>query len=424
MSTILDSLNSLATPAVGQIAQRLGESDVAVSRGIQTSFACIIGGLVTKSRDLGAISQIFDLFSNRSAAAIPTGDVQSMLSGLTAGPPASGLAGTLLNTLFGGKANGVGDLIARTAGFKNLSSGSSLLGMAAPLVLGFLGKKVRDNGMTVGGLTSLLAGERDSIVAAMPQGLTDLVEAGALPHVGTGEMFRGVAAVGKQTVGAAKTSGGNKWIWPLAAIAAVAIAWFAFTRGRAPSVPPVIGTGAAVLESTTVKTGAAVKAAAGEVTEAAAGFGAFMKKMLPGGIELNIPERGIESKLIAFIEDSTRAVSDTTWFDFDRLNFATGSATILPESQEQINNIVAVLKAYPNVNVKVGGYTDNVGGAAANLRLSQQRANAVRAELVNHGIPANRLQAEGYGEEHPVADNSTEEGRARNRRIALKVTKK
>jgi len=233
-----------------------------------------------------------------------------------------------------------------------------------------------------------------------------------------------VAAVGKQTVGAAKTSGGNKWIWPLAAIAAVAIAWFAFTRGRAPSVPPVIGTGAAVLESTTVKTGAAVKAAAGEVTEAAAGFGAFMKKMLPGGIELNIPERGIESKLIAFIEDSTRAVSDTTWFDFDRLNFATGSATILPESQEQINNIVAVLKAYPNVNVKVGGYTDNVGGAAANLRLSQQRANAVRAELVNHGIPANRLQAEGYGEEHPVADNSTEEGRARNRRIALKVTKK
>jgi len=416
MSTILDSLTSLAAPAVGQIAQRLGESDVAVSRGVQTSFASILGGLVTKSKDPSAIGQLFDLFSNRSAAAIPTGDLQSMLSGLTAGPPTSGLAGTLLNTLFGGKTNAVGDLIARTAGFKNLSSGSSLLGMAAPMVLGFLGKKVRDNGMNVGGLTSLLGGERDGIMSAMPQGLTNLVE--------TGEVFRGVAAVGKQTVGAAKTSSGNKWIWPLAAIAAVAIAWFAFTRGRAPSAPPVIGTGAAVLESTTVKTGAAVKAAAGEVTGAVAGLGAFMKKMLPGGIELNIPERGIESKLIAFIEDSTRAVNDTTWFDFDRLNFASGSATILPESQEQINNIVAVLKAYPHVNVKVGGYTDNVGSAAANLRLSQQRANAVSKELVNHGIPANRLQAEGYGEQHPVADNSAEEGRARNRRIALKVTKK
>lgn len=110
--------------------------------------------------------------------------------------------------------------------------------------------------------------------------------------------------------------------------------------------------------------------------------------------------------------------------NFDRLNFATGASTILPESQEQLDNIAAVLKAYPNVNVKVGGYTDNTGDASANARLSQARAEAVREALTANGIAATRMTAEGYGDKHPVADNATPEGRARNRRIALRVTAK
>jgi len=76
------------------------------------------------------------------------------------------------------------------------------------------------------------------------------------------------------------------------------------------------------------------------------------------------------------------------------------------------------------VMLKVGGYTDDVGSAAANLKLSERRAQAVRQAIVRDGIAPTRVQAEGYGEKHPVADNATEEGRARNRRIALRVTKK
>jgi outer membrane protein OmpA-like peptidoglycan-associated protein len=74
--------------------------------------------------------------------------------------------------------------------------------------------------------------------------------------------------------------------------------------------------------------------------------------------------------------------------------------------------------------VKVGGYTDNTGDPAANQKLSQDRANAVVLELVTLGIPASRLSAEGYGQQYPVADNSTDSGRAQNRRIALRVTEK
>ena len=74
--------------------------------------------------------------------------------------------------------------------------------------------------------------------------------------------------------------------------------------------------------------------------------------------------------------------------------------------------------------MKLGGYTDNIGDPAANLMLSQKRAETTMSELVKLGIDAKRLEAEGYGDKHPVADNSTEEGRQKNRRIDIRVTNK
>ncbi|GAB2567075.1 sodium-translocating pyrophosphatase [Spirosoma areae] len=152
-------------------------------------------------------------------------------------------------------------------------------------------------------------------------------------------------------------------------------------------------------------------------------LGEFSIQKLTSGIDLNIPEFGIENKLLAFIK-SDQPVDKETWFDFDRLLFETNSATLKPESQEQLKNISEILKAYPGVHVKLGGYTDNTGKADSNLKLSQDRANSVRVELEKMGIGKNRLEAEGYGQEHPVASNDTEEGRAKNRRISIRVTEK
>jgi OmpA-OmpF porin, OOP family len=153
-------------------------------------------------------------------------------------------------------------------------------------------------------------------------------------------------------------------------------------------------------------------------------LGKFMATKLPNGVELNLPEFGVEKKLIAFIEDKSKPVDKTTWFSFDRLDFETGSATLKPASAEQLKNIAEIMKAYPKVALKLGGYTDNVGKADANLKLSQTRADSTKQELVKLGVDAKRLEAEGYGEKYPVADNSTEEGRAKNRRIDLRVTSK
>ena len=173
---------------------------------------------------------------------------------------------------------------------------------------------------------------------------------------------------------------------------------------------------------------AVVKPAEKAVSDAAKAImdklGKFLAVKLPNGVELNVPEFGVERKLIAFIEDKNKPIDKTTWFSFDRLDFETGSATLKPSSAEQLKNIAEIMKAYPKVKMKIGGYTDNVGNADANLKLSQKRAENTMQEIVKLGVDAKRLEAEGYGEKHPVADNSTEEGRAKNRRIDLRVTSK
>ena len=153
-------------------------------------------------------------------------------------------------------------------------------------------------------------------------------------------------------------------------------------------------------------------------------LGAFQPVKLTNGTELSLPELGVENKLLAFIQDDEKAVDKETWFDFDRLTFETGSATLKPESQEQLKNISEILKAYPGIAIKLGGYTENTGNADSNLKLSGDRAKSVQNELANLDIDKSRLDAEGYGQEHPVASNDTEEGRAQNRRISIRVTKK
>jgi K(+)-stimulated pyrophosphate-energized sodium pump len=160
------------------------------------------------------------------------------------------------------------------------------------------------------------------------------------------------------------------------------------------------------------------------VSDGIKNLGAKMDKALASGVTLNIPENGIENNLLKFVEDKSKAVDKTTWFDFDRLTFETGKSSLKPESAEQLKNIAEILKAFPAVNVKVGGYTDNTGDANANLKLSGDRAAAVKSELIKLGIDDARVESEGYGVEHPIASNDTEEGRAANRRTSVRVTKK
>jgi outer membrane protein OmpA-like peptidoglycan-associated protein len=101
------------------------------------------------------------------------------------------------------------------------------------------------------------------------------------------------------------------------------------------------------------------------------------------------------------------------------IHFATAQATIQPDSEQTLGEIVKLMMASPELKLRIEGYTDNVGQAASNQTLSEKRAQAVVAWLAGHGIAAARLSAKGFGQTNPVGDNSTEEGRAKNRRVEL-----
>lgn len=99
-------------------------------------------------------------------------------------------------------------------------------------------------------------------------------------------------------------------------------------------------------------------------------------------------------------------------FDFDK-------ATLRQEDMGSLDKDVETLKAWGDVNIEVAGHTDSMGSDAYNMKLSRQRAAAVRNFLITRGVSADRLSAKGYGESQPVADNATEEGRFKNRRVEL-----
>lgn len=103
------------------------------------------------------------------------------------------------------------------------------------------------------------------------------------------------------------------------------------------------------------------------------------------------------------------------------INFNSGSATLTRDSEEILERAFAALVSNPRIRVEIGGYTDNVGSRLSNERLSQRRAEAVRAWLIAKGIAASRLTARGYGMRNPIDTNSTADGRARNRRIEFHV---
>jgi len=101
------------------------------------------------------------------------------------------------------------------------------------------------------------------------------------------------------------------------------------------------------------------------------------------------------------------------------INFDTGKSTVKPESKPIIDQIVQMLKSNPELKISVEGHTDSVGSPKSNKTLSDDRAKAVVKEIVAQGIEASRLSAVGHGQERPIADNQTEEGRAKNRRVEL-----
>jgi len=186
-----------------------------------------------------------------------------------------------------------------------------------------------------------------------------------------------------------------RW-WPAVLVGLAAIALlFLFARGRHPELPST-------------------------ATEPAASPRQMTSITLPGGARINVDEGGSVNRLSDYLADRS-ATEVPKRFVFDDLKFQTGSTQLTENGERTVDSLVAVLKSYPSVKVSLEGHTDTTGDAAANKALSEQRADTVKRMLVESGIAPDRVQAAGYGQERPMADNGTEAGRAKNRRLELVV---
>lgn len=403
-STLLDSFRNLLTPdTISSVASRFGESESSTSRGLMSGFGAILLGLLNRTSDAGAMRDIHGLVSQAATEpdGLAQGGLSSLLSGGTAG--LGTLGSRLLSMVFGGNSAAVSDAVGRTSGLKS-SSAASILSTLAPLVLALLGKRVRNDGLSADGLTSLLTSEADSIRSAAPAGLASLF--------GLGTAAPGVRRTVEED--GSRQAGGLGWVWlAVAAAVILGIIWFA-SRTNGPANERM------AMDTTMAPAGAMNDSADVQAYSP----GGNTSVVLPDGSRLSVPDTSLEARVVAFINDSTTTPDKETWFNFDRLRFETGSATLTPESQGQLRNLAAILAAYPEVHAKIGGYTDSTGNDAANKTLSENRARNVMNQLVALGVDKGRLEAEGYGEQHPVATNATEAGRSQNRRIALRITEK
>lgn len=140
--------------------------------------------------------------------------------------------------------------------------------------------------------------------------------------------------------------------------------------------------------------------------------------LLPGDIKLNDLTTVAGNVLN---EAQLKAQSDLNRILLKGIEFATGKDDLSTASTTTLMEAASALNAIPDVNIEIGGHTDNVGNAAANNALSLARANAVKRFLTGQGIAAGRLTAKGYGPTQPIADNSTDSGKQRNRRIEFRI---
>ena len=393
---------------VSRLAGFLGEGKAGTADAAAGALSALLLGLMRKSAEPGGSELLLQALKDGKHDGRILDDLGGVLAG---GPATTELASSgkgILDMLFADKATGVADRVA-TAGVIAKPAGLSLLSVLAPIVMGALGKTLQiQSALNPASLAFLLNGQRDFITSNLPDGL--------LPYLGVSQL-EGLRLPAVQPV---EDSPNRTLLWATVVAACLGVIFFwrsCSTHDSAEKAADAAKQTATAVQETAVK-------AADQAAEGWAALGKFFGWKLPNGVELNIPEFGVEKKLIAFIEDAQKPVDDKTWFSFDRLTFDTGKATLKPESAEQLKNIAEILKAFPKVSIKLGGYTDNRGPADFNLKLSQDRADNVMAELVKLGIDAGRLKAEGYGEQYPVATNDTEEGRAKNRRIDIRVTSK
>ena len=432
---IIDLIKGQLGPAlVSQAASQLGESESGISKAISALLPAVVGGLANNSDN----SSVLDAVSGANNS--------GLLSNLLGGTSNNSLITTLLSAIFGDKVGGLVSAVSSYAGISDNST-NSLLNMVTGATLGSVGKYATDNNLGTSGITSLLGEQKGILSTLLPAGLS-------LASLGFGNWFGGdkvEEVVSSVTEKVKVTSfdepkvevnrgghthvnvdrnddnggGGSIWKWLLPLLLLLLAGWFLWKQCDKKEATATSGTS----DSTAVvQDSANTTADSANTTVATAKVD---ENIDLNGVSLKGYKGGMEDNMISFLKaGSYKSATDDaalkdTWYSFDHVNFKINSSTELEAgSQGQIDNLVAILKAFPDSKIKIGGYTDKTGVEADNVKLSTARANFIKAALDKAGVGAQVLGAEGYGSKFAtVAKEASNEEKAADRKMAVRFAK-
>jgi len=428
---IIDLIKGQLGPAlVSQAAAQFGESESGISKAIGGLLPAVVGGLANDADN----PHVLDAITRSSS----DGVLGNLLGGTTNSSDISGI----VSSIFGDKLNGLISAVATYAGISNNSSGA-LLNVVTAAAVGTLGKYASDNNLDKAGISNLLKEQQGTVAGLLPAGLSFAslsmgdwdarykfdndrdkinIPAHEEPKV---EVTRSTTPEG--TFPDRKTDdGGSIWKWLLPLLLLIAAAYFIWqqcekketTITTTPTDSGTVNTDTATVVTPANATGATVVASRTD------------EDIDLNGTALKGYRGGMEDQMITFLKSDgyTNAQGDDalkTWYNFDHVNFKMGSANELEAGSEgQLQNLVAILKAYPDVKVKIGGYTDKTGDEAQNMKLSDDRANFIKSWLDKQGVGSQVIDADGYGSEFATVEASaTDAERATDRRMAVRFAK-
>lgn len=430
---IIDLIKGQLGPAlVTQAASHLGESESGIAKAISGLLPAVIGGLANNSTN----TNVLDSISNPSSHGM-----LGNLLGLATNNNTSVVSG-LLTSIFGDKVGGLVNSIATYAGISNNSS-ASLLNLVTGATLGSVGKYASDNNLDKSGISNLLGEQKGIISTLLPAGLS-------LASLNLGSWFGGehTERVNVTTPETPKPrvevtrgtnqgeifndrtpnnneGGGSIWKWLLPLLLAVVAGYFLWNQcKKKETTTTTLPADTLNVQSDTVTTTTGDTTTVTAVTK-------VDDNIDLNGTALKGYKDGMEDRMIAFLKSDgyKNAANDealkTTWYDFDKVNFKMGSSKELEaNSQGQLDNLLAILKAYPDAKVKIGGYTDKVGDEAKNVKLSKERAEFIKSWLSSKGVGAQVLGADGYGSEFAtVATTASDAERAVDRKMSVRFAK-
>lgn len=414
---LLDSVRSFLTPdLIDKASSHLGENTSGISKALSAAVPALLGLFINRSERGDAQGLLDDARDAANSTAFR--QPQNLFSGGMGSVLSDGVH--WLQNRFGESGSNVISTISNFAGIKS-DSARGLFGMLAPIGLGVLGRHAQESNLSAQGLSSYLADQKPSIMNALPSGLNLGFLFGDQPRTVHTTSSPRVETRHTETVHEAKRT---NWLpWLLLALGVIALIYFLTRNGCNNN--DTAGTGADTTATTTTTTTDTGRVTTAPVTTTTT-TRETTRVQLAGGTEINAYKGGVEDQLVTCLNDANCTAGKDKWFDFDNINFETGSARLTDSSQVQVQNIAAILKAYPKAKIKIGGYTDKTGNAAANQRLSQQRAEAVLDAIKKAGGNASQLEgAEGYGSSFAkVPATASDEERKQDRRIAVQLREK